>query len=344
MNTTIRLAECVGLWLAEGDNKSNYEITFSNNCWDLVAYFHNTLSCLFKEYKPNIRIYVYEPKKINAKVLVKDVQINYYSDNRATKPYYIWRLASVELMRKWKRISLLLQNCPKKYPGILRGFFAGEGSVKEGTHCSRAIRISQAKRISCIDNCLNSLGIQYSFSEHHREGYVIRGRENLEILAKIGIASLHPIKAIKFSEMMGKYKQRHFEKGYLKNKIIDGFYNGKIFTKKQLSVIFERSPARIYDVLSMLKKEMIIENFRVKSSEYWIIKTKKAVIISHLKYKYLNILMEDCQHTNELAEKMGVSWKTAFNRLNELEKIGLVKRNENKIWEIAKSSKKVIVI
>ncbi|MBI2133182.1 winged helix-turn-helix transcriptional regulator [Candidatus Woesearchaeota archaeon] len=93
----------------------------------------------------------------------------------------------------------------------------------------------------------------------------------------------------------------------------------------------------------MLKKEMIIENFRVKSSQYWVIKTKKAIIISHLKYKYLNILVEDCQHTKELAEKLGVSWKSAFRRLKELEKLGLVIRTDKKMWKL-NLNKNVIAI
>ncbi len=34
-----QLAECVGLWLAEGDNKSRGEITFTNNCYELIKHF-----------------------------------------------------------------------------------------------------------------------------------------------------------------------------------------------------------------------------------------------------------------------------------------------------------------
>ena len=33
-----KLAECVGLWLAEGDRKTLYEITFTNNYWDLIKF------------------------------------------------------------------------------------------------------------------------------------------------------------------------------------------------------------------------------------------------------------------------------------------------------------------
>ena len=33
---TSEIAECVGLWLAEGDNKTRMEITFTNNCLFLI--------------------------------------------------------------------------------------------------------------------------------------------------------------------------------------------------------------------------------------------------------------------------------------------------------------------
>ena len=29
-----KLAECIGLWLAEGDSKTNSELTITNNCYD----------------------------------------------------------------------------------------------------------------------------------------------------------------------------------------------------------------------------------------------------------------------------------------------------------------------
>ena len=55
------IAECVGLWLAEGDNKSNSEITFTNNEFSLVQFFHDTLTQVFSHHKFNVRIYIYFP-------------------------------------------------------------------------------------------------------------------------------------------------------------------------------------------------------------------------------------------------------------------------------------------
>ena len=36
-----QISECVGLWLAEGDNKTISEITFTNNCIELILFFHS---------------------------------------------------------------------------------------------------------------------------------------------------------------------------------------------------------------------------------------------------------------------------------------------------------------
>ena len=54
-----KIAECVGLWLAEGDNKSNREITFTNNEFSLIELFHKTIQKLFSNYTFNINIYVW---------------------------------------------------------------------------------------------------------------------------------------------------------------------------------------------------------------------------------------------------------------------------------------------
>ena len=51
------VVECVGLWLAEGDKKTHGEITFTNNCFDLIQYFHKTILKLFKNHYFNVRIY-----------------------------------------------------------------------------------------------------------------------------------------------------------------------------------------------------------------------------------------------------------------------------------------------
>jgi len=150
-NLKSNLAECVGLWLAEGDNKCNNEITFTNNEYQLIEHFHYNLIRLFKKYNPKIRIYVYNSIRKKLKIPLKNVKVNNYVDKRATKPYYIWRLASVELIKKWKIIIEEYKKNNNFYAEVLRGFFAGEGSIKEGSHCSRKLRISQSKRLRYIE-------------------------------------------------------------------------------------------------------------------------------------------------------------------------------------------------
>jgi len=59
---TTELAECIGLWLAEGDKKTEREITFTNNCIPLVELFGFTIQKQFENYPINPRIYVYSAK------------------------------------------------------------------------------------------------------------------------------------------------------------------------------------------------------------------------------------------------------------------------------------------
>jgi len=47
MEITKELVECVGLWLAEGDNKTNQEITFTNNCLELILFFQENISNVY---------------------------------------------------------------------------------------------------------------------------------------------------------------------------------------------------------------------------------------------------------------------------------------------------------
>jgi len=339
-----KIAECFGLWLAEGDNKSKNEITFTNNCWELVNLFHQTLISLFKEYNPKIRIYVYSPNNKLVNVPLNNVQVNYYKDMRATKPYYIWRLASVKIVKKWKNIVEEIQNYEYLYADILRGFFAGEGSIKESSHSSRVIKISQAKRLEIIEKIMNYLKIEYRFSYYHRDGYVIQRKENFDRLAKISIADLHPVKKDKFNIMLSNYKENHYKTNYIKNKLIGIFNSDKLYNAQQLAKIFNRSIDRISEILVELKKDKIAKNFRVRSKDYWIGENQNVVIISSIKYKYLNILKSDAKRTKDISEKAGVCSKAAFNRLNELQKLGLVRRRDDKMWELISTDKEVIVV
>ena len=160
--TNKEIAECVGLWLAEGDNKTNYEITFTNNCFDLVILFHNVIKLLYNGKKFRPRLYSYSKDKSNLKVL-SGVITRDYIDSRARKPYYIYRLGSVKSISGWKKLVMEYKNDSGYCFDVLRGFFAGEGNIKVGER-NKMIRIAQKQPVEFVDKILNNLGIRYFFS------------------------------------------------------------------------------------------------------------------------------------------------------------------------------------
>ena len=187
------IAECVGLWLAEGDKKTKNEITFTNNCIPLVELFYKVISKLFIDKKERIRIYVYS--KNNEKIDIPFCKIvNYYTDKRAKKPYCILRLASVKDIKEWKKIVANISNDKKQYVNILRGFFAGEGNIKEGSHNSRGLRIAQKERNILVELILTDLNIKKFKFRPNERSYIIYGKTNWDIFAELRLADLHPKK------------------------------------------------------------------------------------------------------------------------------------------------------
>lgn len=155
--TDKKLFQCVGLWLAEGDRKSDYEITFTNNCWQLINLFHLALKKRYKLKNKEVRIYVYSKKGSKLKIPLSGVRTKFYTDRRATKPYYIWRLGSRKTLEVWKELVAGICSRRKNYEGILQGFFAGEGHVKSTSNKSRSVIMSQAKPLDVIDKALGYL-------------------------------------------------------------------------------------------------------------------------------------------------------------------------------------------
>lgn len=337
INITSDLARCVGLWLAEGNTKTDREITFTNNCKNLIDLFYETVINLFYE-RGNPRIYIYYPIEGMRKFYF-DCKTNEYLDKRANKPYFIFKLASKKLFGKWEGLVERIKSEQKWYRFILQGFFAGEGNVKTGTHCSRSIRISQGEENPFLEKMLNHFCTTFKFSERGR-AYVLHGRENLEKLQKIKIAKLHPLKRNLFKKMMEEYKQYHYSRGELKDKLYSALKRPR--TSSELSEEFERSQDRIQRVLSELKKTNKVQNYRVRSKDYWIREDENTIIISRVKENYLKKL-EELNKTSEFASNFDVCWKSSYRRLSELEKLGLVKRKENKEWEMLDNERKVIV-
>jgi len=334
-----RVAECVGLWLAEGDTKTRLEVTFTNNCPELINLFYKTINKLFKDHKYNLRIYIYSNEDTNVNLSYNCI-IKNYIDNRARKPYFIVRLASVEVIKKWKEIIEEITKDKSLYPYILRGFFAGEGNIKTGSHKARVIRIAQGSRNIFLEEILNYLAIKrFSFRLPERS-YVIHGKWNWDIFAKIRLADLHPDKKERFWISYNSYKEEHYENNYLIKNIFQILEVPH--TTKKLSTKFNRSFARIQDVLIKLKKQRRINNYRVHSRDYWT-KDNNLIIISKVKNKYLFYLTMP-RRTSEIAKKFKVCPKNAFKRLKELEKLNLVKRESNKKWIRIPIRKKILFI
>ncbi len=334
-----REAECVGLWLAEGGNKSKSEITFTNNCLGLVDLFKKTINEIFKDCSYNQRIYVYSKTGKKIKVPYDDCVIKYYAHERATKPFFIYRIASVKLIGKWREIVNKSLNLKEFYPYVLRGFFAGEGNIKEVSHNSRVLRIAQKERKEFIDVILKDLGIKFSFNSKGRS-YEIHGKPMWDIFANLKLADLHPHKKRRFWEVYNHFKEEHYETNFLINNILP-ILNKPITTKK-ISQIFNRSPARITDVLVELKKQDKVNNFRIRSVDYWT-NNPNLIIISKLKKEYL-ILIDNPRPTSEFAKYFKIDWKSSFRRLKELEKLNLVRRLENGKWMKLPNQKTIAAI
>ncbi|MCX6774741.1 MAG: hypothetical protein NTY99_01475 [DPANN group archaeon] len=329
----IKLAECIGLWLAEGDNKTKSEITFTNNCPDLIKLFYYNCIC---KYDGRPRIYTYSSSKF-AKFKLENCKIKQYRDIRANKPYHILRLASVGAICDWRNTVISALNNSNFYPHILRGFFAGEGSVKFGSHNNRTLLVAQKQPKIFINKILHNLGISHTFSINKRS-YVITGKWNWDIFAKYKLADLHPIKKEKFWKIYGEFKEEHYPALQLKNQVLEKLK--RQLTARELAEIFNRSQARICDVLMELKKENKIKNFRVGSKDYWT--RTNVILISVVKANYLKLLAKGFKRTSDFSNDLNVDWKSANRRLKELEKLGLVKSNNDGWQAIAKTNVRVI--
>ncbi len=140
----------------------------------MIELFGCTIEETFEGYTITPRAYVYSANNEQIHIPL-DCRIKYYKDIRAKKPYIIYRIGSVNVLEKWKKIVKLVKNEEKFCKYILRGFFAGEGNIKPGSNGNRTIRISQGKRDEFIEQVLNYLGITYSYSSRGKS-YIIIGK------------------------------------------------------------------------------------------------------------------------------------------------------------------------
>jgi predicted transcriptional regulator len=334
------ISKCVGLWLAEGDTKTKREITFTNNCNLLIEFFSTTIENIFRNYRFHPRIYIYSKYKEKVTLNLNCIK-KYYIDKRAKKPYFIYRIASTKLICLWKEIVEKVKENKKLYKYLLMGYFAGEGNLKGGTHSQRTIRIAQGKPNKLIEKILTYFKISYKYNIKERT-YIISGKWNWDILADIRIADLHPIKKEKFWDMYYSYKEIHYPDNYIKNRLLILLKDP--YTSLELSKILNRSQARIYDILAILKKDEIIQKFNVKSTVYWILRNQNKIIISNIKEKYLQFLKNCGKTSSELAKEIGVDYSSAKRRLKELQRLNLVDRDSDCRWNIVINKKEVIVL
>jgi len=340
MNIENRIAQCVGLWLAEGDQNTKREITFTNNQFMLIKYFHKTLKKIFV-FKNNPRVYIYSPyKAYKLDFLLDDTVFRYYVDKRANKPYFVYRVSGRYLVQEW--LELIKKTVVREdfYVNILRGLFAGEGNVKYIEKSkARVLRIAQGKQNQLIEKILNHLKIKYSYSSSER-AYVISGKENLTKMMKIKVSYLHPEKHQKFVHMYHTYKEEHYPRGQLKNLILKTIED-RPKTSSELSKIFNRDQSRITKVLIDLKNMGKVKNYRARSLTYWTA-NKNIIIISDRKNSILSLLKIP-KRTSDVSKLMKVDPKSSFKRLKELKKLNLVERDGRGLWHKIQTNHQIIV-
>jgi hypothetical protein len=334
-----RVAECVGLWLAEGDKKTSRELTFTNNCFELILFFHDTIKPLYKG-KNKPRIYIYSPTDRVLVSKLNDFVIRNYVDKRANRTYFIYRLADVKFIKRWKVMVNSIKNQEECYSSILRGIFAGEGNIKHDfkNNNSRSIRIASGLRDAFIEKLLIYFNIKFSYEEHKRQ-YVVTGRF-LDKLKEIKMASLHPEKEAKFSKMFASLKEKHYSPGELNSLIF--FELDQFKTTFELSKKFRKSHLRVLEVLCEMKKENKIGNIKRDGNSYWI---KKELMDTYLYKERIKLLKQVLKNKNMTAigKSLNLSRKTIRNRLVKLEQEGLVEKKGG-FWVVEKEGKTLVGI
>lgn len=333
------IAELVGLWLAEGWRNSKCEITITNNCLELIKGSYWVLEKLFKG---NFRIYAYLPSKdCVLPELLPAARIKRYVDSRASKPYYILRLASVKAVKEWNRLVAQICQNEDNYADIARGFFAGEGNIKTGMHSNRTVRIAQKEPSELIDQILDHFEIENRFTVRGRS-YEIVGRKNWEKLAKIRIADLHPDKKKKFYNAYRSYSQWHYKKHHIHNNILECLNLPK--TSKELAKEFGRSQARLQDILMPLKKQGVLMCYKpdAMAPHYWVRVDSGQIPISAKKKKVLDSLAVP-RRAFEIALATKIDKDNLRDHLRTLERLGFIRR-EGKYWVKLETDKEVIVI
>lgn len=243
------------------------------------------------------------------------------------------------MTKVWRRTARASCSQPRNYQGILQGFFAGEGNVKDiAAHHSRVLRIAQGKRLPLLERILRHFCVTFRYDPSGRS-YEVSGRENLEKLWRLGISRLHSKKQARFAAMMSSYRQYHYRRKFLRPVVLNILSSP--LTATEIANGVTRSKSRVNQLLTALRRNGEVEMFKVRSSYYWIRSDQQCLIISEQKSKILKSLSSP-RRTFEIAQLVGRTEKTVSRRLAELSRLGLVER-VNSNWRALEVSKRVIV-
>jgi len=336
--TNQKIAECVGLWLAEGDNKTNNEITFTNNCLELVLFFHENITKLYSGRNlPRLYIYSSTPKVLITEL--NGLRIKNYMDLRANRIYYIYRLADTGFVKEWKRLVYEVKQNQEFWPEILRGIFAGEGNVKHDlqNNNSRNLRIAAGKRNEFIEKLLQFFQVPIKYDSEKRM-YWIHGR-HLDYLDAINIASLHPEKEAKFRKMMNSVKEKHFSPHEIEVILLSKLVVFKGI--KELANEVSRSEIHLLQVLRNLKQANKIDCLKVNGKWLWIRKELKEAFLEEEKRKILRNLKKYSSVT-QLSMGVGIYRKAITKRLKEYQRKELVVRVNRNHWKMTEKGKVIV--
>ena len=209
-----------------------------------------TASSLLISSFPTVHVYTYTCPPIDSAFArpVQGASYRTYLDERANRPYYIYRVSGVELVRRWRRAAQAACASSSNYQGILQGFFAGEGNIHESkSYHSRVLRIAQGERFPLLERILRYFRVKLRYVASGMS-YEISGRDNLEKLWNLGISKLHSDKHARFAVMIASYKQHHYERLSLFPKILESLESP--MTARELASLMSRSKSRMNQALT----------------------------------------------------------------------------------------------
>ncbi|MFB6294646.1 MAG: helix-turn-helix domain-containing protein, partial [Candidatus Nanohaloarchaea archaeon] len=130
-------------------------------------------------------------------------------------------------------------------------------------------------------------------------------------------------------------------KGQLRSMVLSAL--DEPWRTKELAERFDRSQARVCDVLMQLKEEGKVMDYKAGGPTYWIRTDQNAVIISEVKEEYLKLLENQGMTVGSIADHFSVRKPSAYKNLRRLRDFGLVEK-ENHKWRAVETDKEVIVL